>query len=172
MRLSPCKLTAAAAFKFPRRPRGRVIAQDAGRREQILAIVTREITSVRSVLRGITRPADDRSSVMKHRLPTVAALVALTALPACARVGVSAQPPASASRRGATQPPPRQRKVPPGAKGFANYATRDASDKLATGAATRGGDVQALIDEGIERYQQNEFGRAAALFEQATRLAP
>ena len=109
---------------------------------------------------------------MKHRLPTVVALVALAASVACACVNVSAQPPAAARRGAAPQPPPRRKKVPPGARGFEQYATRDASDKLATGAGTRGDGVQALIDEGIGRYRQNDFGRAAALFEQAIKLAP
>jgi tetratricopeptide (TPR) repeat protein len=95
----------------------------------------------------------------------------LASLLACACVGAAAQPP-SGSRRVAASQPPRKKKVPPGAKGFEQYATRDASDKLATGAATRSGTAQALIAAGLERYQRNDFGGAAALFEQATRLAP
>ena len=33
---------------------------------------------------------------------------------------------------------PKKKKLPPGARGFEQYANRDASDKLATGGATRG----------------------------------
>ncbi|HLL76003.1 MAG TPA: tetratricopeptide repeat protein [Pyrinomonadaceae bacterium] len=109
---------------------------------------------------------------MRHKLPTAAVLVVLAAsLLTCACLGAQAQPPAG-SRRGAAQQQPRKKKVPPGARGLEQYAGRDTSDKLATGAATRGGDARALIEAGLERYKQNDFAGAAALFEQATRLAP
>lgn len=92
----------------------------------------------------------------------------------CSRAGARGlrRSPRRVRHGGAGSQPPRKKRVPPGAKGFENYATRDASDKLATGAATRSPDVQKLIDEGTERYARNDFVGAASLFEQATRLAP
>src|SRR5215210_640091 len=46
---------------------------------------------------------------------------------------------ASAQTPPAGQTQPKKKKLPPGAKGFEQYAGRDASDKLVTGGATRGG---------------------------------
>jgi tetratricopeptide (TPR) repeat protein len=63
--------------------------------------------------------------------------------------------------------------VPPGARGFEQYPTRDASDKLATGGGTRGGEgAKALVDAGLERYEQDDLGGAAGLFGRAAGLAP
>lgn len=110
---------------------------------------------------------------MRHRSPSAAALSLLAALLTCFCVGATAQPPAARQTRPASQQqPPRKKKIPPGARGFELYATRDASDKLATGAATRGGAAQSLIETGLERYRQNDLGGAAVIFERATRLAP
>jgi tetratricopeptide (TPR) repeat protein len=109
---------------------------------------------------------------MKHHSPSAAALAVLAALLTCLCVGATAQPPAARQTRPAPQPPPRKKKIPPGARGFEQYAARDASDKLATGAATRGGAAQSLIEAGLERYQQNDLSGAAATFERAIRLAP
>ncbi|HYG08501.1 MAG TPA: tetratricopeptide repeat protein [Pyrinomonadaceae bacterium] len=45
---------------------------------------------------------------------------------------------ASAQQSQGQPAPPKKKKLPPGAKGFAQFADRDASDKLVTGGATRG----------------------------------
>lgn len=111
---------------------------------------------------------------MRHRTPLVAAAsVMFVALLACiaADAPAQAQPAASQPRPAPTQPP-RRKRVPPGARGFEQYAARDASDKLATGAATRGGAARSLLESGVERYLQNDLSGAASLFDRAARLAP
>ncbi|HYY42375.1 MAG TPA: tetratricopeptide repeat protein [Pyrinomonadaceae bacterium] len=73
-------------------------------------------------------------------------------------------------------PPPKPKKTPPGAKGFAQYAGRDASDKLLTGAATRGGiganPAQTFFDEGQRQYAAHDLTKAADAFAHAAKLAP
>ncbi len=68
---------------------------------------------------------------------------------------------ARAQTPGAAQAQPKKKKLPPGAKGFEQYAGRDASDKLITGGATRGfGDMSGVkpdpateaIDRGTSAY--------------------
>jgi tetratricopeptide (TPR) repeat protein len=70
---------------------------------------------------------------------------------------------------------PRPRKTPPGARGFAQYAGRDASDKLLTGGASRGLRVtsaQAAFLEGQAQYDKHNLEAAAAAFAQAIKLNP
>jgi tetratricopeptide (TPR) repeat protein len=50
-----------------------------------------------------------------------------------------------------TPPQPKTKKLPPGAKGFESYAGRDASDKLVTGGATRGGGLMSKAAEAMKR---------------------
>jgi tetratricopeptide (TPR) repeat protein len=72
------------------------------------------------------------------------------------------------------QQPKKPKKLPPGAKGFAQYATRDASDKLATGGATRGldDDFKLAMKQGDELYDAGKYREAAQHYARATRLKP
>ena len=83
--------------------------------------------------------------------------------------GQGPQPPAPQKGKPAS---PRKKKLPPGARGFDQYAVRDASDKLAVGAATRGRGARALIADGLARYEQGDLAGAAKLFKRAVRLEP
>ena len=99
-------------------------------------------------------------------------LVALTALQLS--IGAHAH---VAQRPRATPTPtptatPRPRKTPPGARGYAQYANRDASDKLLTGAATRGIGAQAYFAEGHKQYKKHNLEASAAAFAQAIKLNP
>src|SRR5947207_835162 len=67
---------------------------------------------------------------------------------------------------------PRPRKTPPGARGYAQFAARDASDKLLTGGATRGLGAQASFHEGQQQYKKHNLEAAAAAFAQAIKLKP
>ncbi|HEX8179013.1 MAG TPA: tetratricopeptide repeat protein, partial [Pyrinomonadaceae bacterium] len=84
-----------------------------------------------------------------------------------------ARPPAA---QPAPTPKPKPKKTAPGAKGFEQYAGRDASDKLVTGAATRGGiganPAQTSFDEGQRQYAAHDLTKAAAAFAHAAKLAP
>ncbi len=103
-------------------------------------------------------------------------LVVLTAL--CASVGARAyvvqKPRATPTPTPTPTATPRQRKTPPGARGYAQYASRDASDKLLTGGATRGvaGGAQGYFSEGQEQYKKQNLEAAARAFAQAAKLAP
>ena len=96
-------------------------------------------------------------------------VLAMLTLFACAPLIAHAQRPAPAAT-----PPPQKKKTPPGAKGFELFAGRDASDKLITGAGTRGGvgAAQAAFDEGLKNYKAHDLTKAAAALERATKLAP
>src|ERR671933_596243 len=65
-------------------------------------------------------------------------LGACCALVLCGAVAaLSRGVPAHAQNTNTNQAQPKKKKLPPGAKGFEQYAGRDASDKLVTGGATR-----------------------------------
>jgi tetratricopeptide (TPR) repeat protein len=73
-------------------------------------------------------------------------------------------------------PAPRKKKLPPGAKGFAQFADRDASDKLVTGGATRG---QCATYEQLLECAMGQAGmtppnlkEAIAFYRQAAALKP
>ncbi len=84
--------------------------------------------------------------------------------------------------------PPKKKKLPAGAKGFEQYAGRDASDKLVTGGATRGiGDqaadamkrgneafeaARAAEDAGQMPESNKQYGIAVAAYKEAARLRP
>ncbi|MDQ1559721.1 MAG: protein O-mannosyl-transferase [Pyrinomonadaceae bacterium] len=71
-------------------------------------------------------------------------------------------------------PPPKKKKLPPGAKGFAQFADRDASDKLVTGGATRGQceTYEQLIECAMGQAGQNNLKEAAVFYAQAAALKP
>ncbi len=72
--------------------------------------------------------------------------------------------------------PQRKKKLPPGAKGFAQFADRDASDKLITAGATRGECVtyEQLIEcaMGQAGLTPPNFKEAIAFYNQASVLKP
>ncbi|MFL6209859.1 MAG: tetratricopeptide repeat protein [Pyrinomonadaceae bacterium] len=115
----------------------------------------------------------------RYLQPPSVIVIVLLALFACASVGARAQRRATHPKPTPTptpQPTPKK-KLPPGAKGFEQYAGRDASDKLVTGAATRGpinpiNTAQGEFDEGMRQYKAHALTRAAAAFTQAVKLAP
>jgi tetratricopeptide (TPR) repeat protein len=87
----------------------------------------------------------------------------------------------SAQQSGAqpTPPPKKPKKLPPGTRGFEQFANRDASDKLITGGATRGEgrdaaerEAIANLDSGRESYKVGKFDDAAAAFKRAADLEP
>ncbi len=72
--------------------------------------------------------------------------------------------------------PPKKKKLPPGAKGFEQFADRDASDKLVTGGATRG---QCETYEQLIECAMGQAGstppnlkEATGFFMQAAKLKP
>jgi tetratricopeptide (TPR) repeat protein len=84
-----------------------------------------------------------------------------------------------------TQTKKPKKHLPTPARGFKQYAKRDAADKLLTGAATRGTiaqgtdtapalnpQAQASYDQGLTAYKTGRFADAAKAFERATREAP
>ncbi|HJR07464.1 MAG TPA: tetratricopeptide repeat protein [Pyrinomonadaceae bacterium] len=96
-------------------------------------------------------------------------LVALLCLVVSGAVAVSAQQPSG-------QNPPKKKKLPPGAKGFEQFAGRDASDKLVTGGATRGEctTYEQLIDCAIGQAGSTPPNIQGAIdfFMQAAKLKP
>ncbi len=72
--------------------------------------------------------------------------------------------------------PPKKKKLPPGAKGFEQFADRDASDKLVTGGATRGKCVtyEELIECALGQAGTNppNLKEAIEFFTQASKLKP
>ncbi|HEV2801533.1 MAG TPA: tetratricopeptide repeat protein [Pyrinomonadaceae bacterium] len=98
---------------------------------------------------------------------TRALVVALSLVAFGAGLTVSAQPQGQ-------NPPAKKKKLPPGAKGFAQFADRDASDKLVTGGATRGECLtyEQLIECAMGQAGQGNMGEAIAFFQQAAKLKP
>lgn len=86
----------------------------------------------------------------------------------------------NAQQPGAQQPaPPKKKKLPPGVRGFEQFANRDASDKLITGGATRAepkdakeAEAMASLDRGKEFYKDGKFKEAADAFSRAADLEP
>jgi tetratricopeptide (TPR) repeat protein len=86
----------------------------------------------------------------------------------------------NAQQPGAQQPaPPKKKKLPPGVRGFEQFANRDASDKLITGGATRAepkdakeAEAMASLDRGKEFYKDGKFKEATEAFSRAADLEP
>lgn len=72
------------------------------------------------------------------------------------------------------QQQPKKKKLPPGAKGFEQYATRDASDKLATGGATRdiSDDFKVAMKQGDDLYEAGKYREAAQHYARASKMRP
>jgi tetratricopeptide (TPR) repeat protein len=91
-------------------------------------------------------------------------LGACCALVLCGAVAVLSSGVAVSAQNTNAQTPPKKKKLPPGAKGFEQYAGRDASDKLVTGGATRG----ALMSKAAEAMKRgNDAFKAAQDSEEA-----
>lgn len=75
---------------------------------------------------------------------------------------------------GQPNPPKKKKKLPPGAKGFEQFADRDASDKLVTGGATRSGCLtyEEMLACGAEQFTQGNVKAAVDLFTRASGLKP
>jgi tetratricopeptide (TPR) repeat protein len=98
---------------------------------------------------------------------TRALFVALSLVAFGATFAASAQQPQG-------NPPAKKKKLPPGTKGFAQFADRDASDKLVTGGATRGecATYEQLIECATGQAGQGNMPEAIAFFQQAAKLKP
>ncbi|MDT7604559.1 MAG: hypothetical protein QOF61_2556, partial [Acidobacteriota bacterium] len=75
--------------------------------------------------------------------------------------------------------PKKPKKLPPGTRGFEQFANRDASDKLITGGATRTTPKDAAeaeagesLDRGMDSYKAERFVEAAQSFSRAAELEP
>ncbi|MGI9107212.1 MAG: tetratricopeptide repeat protein [Pyrinomonadaceae bacterium] len=81
---------------------------------------------------------------------------------------------ASAQSQPSGNPPPKKKKLPAGARGFEQFAGRDASEKLVTGGATRSAckSYEELIECGEGSYGEGEFKQAADAFTQAATMKP
>ena len=100
-------------------------------------------------------------------------LFILAALLLGAHAYASAQPPAPAPTQPRAAQPARKKRLPPGPKGFEQYAGRDASDKLIMGAGSRaGGEPPMPHDAGLKRYILGDLTGAVTAFEQGLRRAP
>jgi tetratricopeptide (TPR) repeat protein len=102
---------------------------------------------------------------------TRALVVALCFVASGASGLASAQQPQPGGRN---NPPRSKKKLPPGARGFAQFADRDASDKLITAGATRGEckTYEQLIDCAMGQAGQNNLKEATAFYKQASLLKP
>lgn len=91
-------------------------------------------------------------------------------------LGVTSAAAASAQSKPASQQPKpaKKKKLPPGAKGFEQFADRDASDKLVTGGATRSGCLtyEEMIACGAEQFAQGNIKEAVDLLNRASALKP
>ena len=90
-------------------------------------------------------------------------------------LGAGARATASAQSKPAGQPnPPKKKKLPPGAKGFEQFANRDASDKLVTGGATRSGCLtyEEMLACGAQQFEEGHVKEAVDLFTRAGGLKP
>lgn len=98
----------------------------------------------------------------------VVALVCCVVLGAAHTVAHAQQQPS------AQKNPPKKKKLPPGAKGFEQFANRDASDKLVTGGATRSAcrTYEEMIACGAEQFVQGNVKQAVDLFTRAGALKP
>jgi tetratricopeptide (TPR) repeat protein len=78
-----------------------------------------------------------------------------------------------------TTQPKKPKKLPPGARGFEQFANRDASDKLITGGATRAtpkdaaeAEAGASLDRGMDAYKAEKYEDAVQAFSRAAELEP
>ena len=74
----------------------------------------------------------------------------------------------------AQQPsPPKKKKLPPGSRGFEQFANRDGSDKLIAGGATRGGDeASTRVANGTDLFNEGKYAEAAAELKRAAEMEP
>src|SRR5438270_7395072 len=99
-----------------------------------------------------------------------------------ATAALSWQTTAHAQNSNAQAPKPKPKRLPPGSHGFEQYAGRDASDKLVTGGATRGGPepgvpenvvrAKEAINRGLDAYGAGNYDQAEAAFQDAIKAKP
>lgn len=117
------------------------------------------------------------STILRRTGKLSFSLLFILSLSIAAVVVTQAQP---ASGGQATQP--KKKKLPPGSKGFAQFAGRDASDKLITGGGTRNvpdpnkPEADKAYDEAIQRgteqYESGEYKEAVESFKKAIAVKP
>jgi len=75
---------------------------------------------------------------------------------------------------GQNNPAPKKKKLPTGARGFEQFAGRDASEKLVTGGATRSAckSYEELIECGEGAYGEGDYKQAVDAFTKAAAMKP
>ena len=87
--------------------------------------------------------------------------------PAARAQGPQPSPPAPKDAKA----PKKEKKIPPGARGFERYATRDASDKLVVGAATRCLEPHCpSYAQGMKDYEAGRYREARDNFRESVKL--
>jgi tetratricopeptide (TPR) repeat protein len=120
---------------------------------------------------------EGKPMLKKTSLSSLIVLAAVCAFALCA-----APSPVAAVKKGqqkASQPasqqptPPKKKKLPPGSRGFEQFANRDASDKLIAGGATRGGDeASTRVATGTDLFNDGKYTEAIAELKRAAVLEP
>jgi tetratricopeptide (TPR) repeat protein len=105
----------------------------------------------------------------KSSLPSRIVLLVVCAFALC----VSAAAQGQKTGQPAQPAPPKKKKLPPGSRGFEQFANRDASDKLIAGGATRGGDeASTRVSNGTDLFNEGKYAEAAAELKRAAALEP
>jgi tetratricopeptide (TPR) repeat protein len=87
----------------------------------------------------------------------------------------------NAQQQQSQQPPapPKKKKLPPGVRGFDQFANRDASDKLIAGGATRSepknaaeAEASSSLERGMDFYKTGKYAEAVTTFSRAAELEP
>jgi tetratricopeptide (TPR) repeat protein len=103
------------------------------------------------------------------------ALAFVCAFASCAAAASVAAAQGQRTSQPAPQPtPPKKKKLPPGSRGFEQFANRDASDKLIAGGATRGGgdEPSTRLAAGTDLFNEGKYAEAAAELKRAGELEP
>jgi tetratricopeptide (TPR) repeat protein len=123
---------------------------------------------------------EGKTMLKKSSLSSLIVLATLCAFAVCgANAAVAAPKKRPKANHRAQQPkpsptPPKKKKLPPGARGFEQFANRDASDKLIAGGATRGGGDEAStrVATGTDLFNEGKYAEAAAELKRAAELEP
>ncbi|MGH9941280.1 MAG: tetratricopeptide repeat protein [Pyrinomonadaceae bacterium] len=104
---------------------------------------------------------------LRPRSRALAALFVLSLLLCGGALGLDAAAQPAGQRAGQQQQQQQKKKLPAGARGFAHFANRDASDKLIVGGATRSVGAIASYQEGERLQQAGKLEEARKAFEGA-----
>lgn len=121
---------------------------------------------------------EGKPMLKKPRLSSRIVLAAACACVLCAAtawvVAARGQRQAQRTSQPAPQPtPPKKKKLPPGSRGFEQFANRDSSDKLIAGGATRGGDeASTRVATGTDLFNDGKYAEAIAELKRAALLEP